>query len=147
MSLQRKREWTGQILQKARLAHLATASVDGRPHVIPVCFTLDTKKIYSPIDEKPKRSHPLQLRRVRNIKENPKVSLVVDHYSEDWRKLCYVIVEGRARIISRGRFHRRAVLLLRRKYRQYSIMKLKNRPIIQINPTRVVAWRSSGKPA
>jgi PPOX class probable F420-dependent enzyme len=127
-------------LRAARVAHLATADGAGRPHVIPICFVVDGDEIFSPIDEKPKRHLPRPLKRLRNIGENPNVALIVDRYEEDWRKLAYVLVIGTAKILLRGKAHRRAVTLLRRKYPQYRSMALNERPLIRISPKRVVSW-------
>ncbi len=135
--------WAKEFLGKSRLAHLATSSKHGKPHVVPICYVYNGVSIYSSIDEKPKRANPNRLRRVLNIIENPHVSMVVDHYGEDWSKLRYVMVQGSARILHEGDEHRRAVSLLREKYPQYSAMKLEDRPIIKIEPTRVAAWSAS----
>lgn len=111
--------------------------------MVPICFVFDGKTIYSSIDEKPKRAEPSGLRRVLDIVGNPKVSLIVDQYREDWRKLRYVIVHGSADIVNRGGEHKRAVSLLRKKYRQYRPMRLEGRPIIKITPVRFVAWSAA----
>lgn len=129
-----------RLLRRARTAHLATADRAGRPHVIPVCFVFDGRDFYSPIDEKPKQAAPRRLKRVRNISENSHVALVIDRYDEDWRELAYVLIFARARILSRGEKHRRAVRLLRRKYRQYRTMKIDQLPMIAIAPKRIVCW-------
>jgi PPOX class probable F420-dependent enzyme len=136
------RGWPAEFLRKSRLAHLATSTNDGLPHVVPVCYAYDGKVFYSSIDEKPKRSAPDNLRRVFNISHNPRISLVVDSYSEDWRKLRYVIVNGSAKIMRRGSEHSRAVSLLKRKYQQYLSMRIEQRPIVKIKPSRIIAWRS-----
>ena len=133
-------DWARELLLESRLAHLATSTKHGKPHVVPICYVYDGDSIYSSIDEKPKRTSPAQLRRMLNIVENPDVSLVVDQYEEDWSKLKYVIVHGRAEIVHKGEKHERAVLLLREKYPQYRVMKLEDRPIITVKLTRVVAW-------
>jgi len=130
------------MLREARVGRLATAGAEGQPHVIPVCFVFDGRSIYSPIDEKPKRSSPRGLRRIRNIKANPRVALVVDHYSEDWRQLRYVLVMGSAELLEAGTEHARAIALLREKYPQYRPMRLEERPVIKITPGRVVAWEA-----
>jgi PPOX class probable F420-dependent enzyme len=122
------------------VGHLATADRTGAPHVIPVCFVFDGRTVYSAIDEKPKRASPRRLRRVRNIVANPRVALVVDEYDEDWRRLRYVLVRGTARILERGAEHARAIVLLRRKYPQYRLMRLEDRPLLRITPRRFVAW-------
>ncbi len=127
-------------IRAARVAHMATADAGGQPHVVPICFVLDGNEFFSPIDEKPKQTSPRLLKRLRNINENSKISLVVDRYEEDWRKLAYVLVTGTAQILLRGKRHDRAVSLLRRKYPQYRAMALQERPIIRISPTRAVSW-------
>ena len=133
-----------RLIRSARVAHLATADKFGHPHVIPICFVFDGKDFYSPIDEKPKRTAPQKLKRLKNIRENPRVSLVIDRYEEDWTKLGYVLVFGTARILSRGEKHRKAVRLLRRKYRQYRSMAIQERPMIVIRPSRVISWGAVG---
>jgi PPOX class probable F420-dependent enzyme len=133
--------WVENLLRRSRIAHLATSTREGIPHVVPVCFAYDAGVIYSSIDRKPKRVEPARMRRVRNITENKSVSLVVDSYSEDWERLRYVIVDGVASILYRGGEYRRATSLLRRKYRQYRSMRLEERPIIKIEPVRSTAWR------
>jgi len=97
-----------------RVARLATAGADGRPHVVPICFVLDGDTLYTAVDEKPKRTRAL--RRLRNIEQNPWVEVVIDHYEEDWSKLWWVRLRGRARIAERDE---RALELLAEKYPQY----------------------------
>lgn len=126
--------------RSARIAHLATVDAKGQPLVIPICLVFDGKEFFSPIDEKPKSLAPQKLKRLRNIEENSRISLVIDRYHEDWRKLAYVLVSGQARVLSTGQKHRRAVRLLRRKYRQYASMALEERPMIVITPTHVKVW-------
>jgi PPOX class probable F420-dependent enzyme len=127
-------------IRSARVAHLATADSAGRPLVIPICFVFDGNHIYSPIDEKPKQLAPRKLKRLRNIEENSRVSLVIDRWDEDWRKLAYVLVSGRARILLTGQKHRRAVSLLRKKYRQYRSMAIDQRPMIVMRLLEVKVW-------
>ncbi len=129
-----------RLIRSARVAHLATADAYGQPHVIPICFVFDGNYFYSPIDEKPKRVAPQKLKRVKNIRENAQVTLVMDHYEEDWGKLAYVLVMGKARVLVRGDKHRKAVNLLRRKYSQYRTMRIDRMPMILIRPTRMTSW-------
>ena len=129
-----------RLIRSARIAHLATAAANGQPHVVPICFVYDGKYFYSPIDEKPKQVAPSKLKRLKNIAANPNVALVIDHYDEDWRKLAYVLIFGRARVINRGIAHRRAIRLLRRKYPQYRRMAIDQRPLIVITILRFTAW-------
>lgn len=120
---------------------MACSTKDGKPLVIPICFAFDGSVIYSSIDEKPKKARPLALRRVSNIIENPNVCVVVDEYAEDWRKLRYVLVIGIAAVAEQGKMFRKAISLLRKKYKQYRSMKLETRPLIKIKPTRIISWK------
>jgi len=139
-SISRLSPHASRLIHSARVAHLATADRHGQPLVIPICFVFDGKEFFSPIDEKPKRTAPRSLKRVRNIIENPQVSLVIDRYEEDWSRLAYVLVTGKARLLFRGEKHREAVRLLRQKYRQYKAMAIHERPMIAITPKRMTAW-------
>ncbi len=131
------------MLRRARVARLATADTGGRPHVVPVCFVYAGRVIEIAIDEKPKRVSPERLRRVRNVRANPHVALVVDEYHEDWRRLRYVLVLGRAAVLGPGsRRHASTVARLRRKYPQYRMMRLEDRPVIRIMPRRLILWES-----
>ncbi len=132
-----------RLVRSARVAHLATGDARGQPHVIPICFVFDGNDFYSPIDEKPKRTAPQKLKRIRNVLKNPQVSLVIDHYEENWRKLAYILVSGKARVLLSGAKHRKAVKLLRRKYSQYRNMAIDRRPLIAIRPERVTSWAAS----
>ena len=85
-------ESQARFLTEARVARLATADANGRPHAIPVCFAYADlgyggENIYIVLDQKPKTAELTRLRRVRNILANPQAALVVDHYDEDWRSL------------------------------------------------------------
>jgi len=127
-------------LRSARTAHLATADAKGQPHVIPVCYVFDGEAIYSVLDAKPKSTPLRQLRRVRNILANPQVSLVVDHYEEDWSRLRYVLVSGEAGLLQEGEEWARAIATLRDKYPQYQAMDLDESPVIKIIPSRFIPW-------
>jgi PPOX class probable F420-dependent enzyme len=140
MPLVRLTPQASRLIRSARIAHLATADANGQPHVIPICFAFDGSHFYSPIDEKPKRAAPSKLKRVRNIKANPQVALVIDRYVEDWKKLAYILIFGRARVLSRGHRHGEAVRLLRQKYPQYRRMAIDQRPMIAITPKRIITW-------
>ena len=121
-------------LRSARSGHLATSDNKGRPHVIPFCYVFDGESIYSVLDGKPKTSPLRQLRRVRNILENPHVSVVIDHYEEDWSRLHFVLISGEARLLETGDEWLSAIVLLRDKYPQYQHMDLDESPVIKINP-------------
>jgi PPOX class probable F420-dependent enzyme len=125
-----------------RVARLATVDGRGRPHVVPVCFALGNDVVYSAVDEKPKSGDPRRLRRLRNIAADPHVQLLFDAYDDDWSRLRYVQVRGRARIIDPGDAEQaRALGLLRARYAQYREMALERLPVIAIDVERVVDWR------
>ena len=131
-------------LHQARVGRLATASAPGEPHVVPVCFVFDGKHVYSAIDSKPKRVAATQLRRLQNLRENPRASLVVDFYDEDWARLRYVLVMGRGEILETGPDRDRALSLLREKYPQYHAMRDSGQgPVIRLTPERIVSWRGA----
>ncbi len=134
-------EGTVEFIRGHRVARLATVSADARPSVIPICYAFDGEHLYSSIDEKPKSVGAQSLKRVRNVQQNPRVALVVDDYSEDWSSLIYVLITGTATLMMPGLGeHTRAVELLREKYPQYRAMKIDERPIIRITPTRIKRW-------
>jgi PPOX class probable F420-dependent enzyme len=125
------------------VGRLATADATGQPLVVPVCYSFDGDAVYSAIDAKPKRATGRALRRIRNIEQNPHVSLVVDEYDEDWTRLRYVIVDGRATLLRSGPRYTGAVDLLAAKYPQYRVLGLDRTAglVIAISPTRILSWR------
>jgi PPOX class probable F420-dependent enzyme len=136
--------WALALLRDARVGRLATADAAGRPLVVPVCYVFDGARIYSAVDAKPKRTR--ELRRLKNIAANPQVSLVVDVWDEDWSKLCWVIVEGRAEILAEGAEFSRAIDRLVAKYPQYRAMGLDRTEgaLVALSPDRVIHWRAAG---
>jgi coenzyme F420-0:L-glutamate ligase / coenzyme F420-1:gamma-L-glutamate ligase len=130
-----------QFLSRQRVAHLATASPSGEPHVVPICLVVIDDAVYIALDEKPKRgTDPRQLRRVRNIIDNPRVSIVADVYAEDWSRLGFVLLQARARLVDAGAQHATAIAALRQKYLQYRNMALEERPVIVAEIERVITW-------
>lgn len=131
-------------LDTQRAGRLATTDQQGQPHVVPVCYACDGHTFFIALDEKPKRVAPERLKRVRNILENDQVALVIDRYDDDWSRLAYVLVQGRAELIAPGLAeHKQAILLLRERYPQYRAMAIDQQPLIAIRPTHIVAWSAS----
>ena len=131
--------WALACLREARVGRLATADAAGRPLVVPVCFAFDGETLYSAVDDKPKRTR--ELRRLRNVAENPHVALVVDEWHEEWSRLRWVIVEGRADVLRTGAEFGRAIDLLREKYPQYRTMDLRtDGAVLRLRPDRNLAW-------
>lgn len=129
-----------QLIAQTRVAHLATADANGIPHIVPICFAYDGTCLYSVIDRKPKRGNGINLKRVQNILANPRVSLLLDHYEENWDRLWYVLINGDAGILQGGQEHNEAIGLLRQKYPQYRKMAIEDRPVIRVRPIRIVSW-------
>lgn len=121
---------------------MATVDDVGKPLVLPVCFVYDGTFIYSPIDNKPKSVSANKLKRVRNIKGNPDVSLVIDNYVENWSLLYYLIIQGTAEMIYEGQEYKNALTILTEKYSQYAEMGLKSlgAPVIKITPEKIITW-------
>jgi PPOX class probable F420-dependent enzyme len=119
------------------VARLATASAEAVPHIVAVTFAEAGRRIYIAIDHKPKSSS--RLTRLRNIEQNPSVSLLIDHYSPDWEALWWARMDGRARVLEPGNAPDEAVGALRAKYPQYREMPLDG-PVIEIEPTRTTGW-------
>jgi PPOX class probable F420-dependent enzyme len=133
-----------RFLSSSRVAHLATAASDAVPHAVPLCFWFDGANFYFVIDEKPKRHSGLKLKRMRNIAANPRVSLLIDHYEEDWSQLAYVLVDANARIVEGREEYLLALRHLRDKYPQYRGMALNygTNLMVRIEPLRVHIWGS-----
>jgi PPOX class probable F420-dependent enzyme len=129
-------------LERRRVAHLATASARGQPHVVPICFAVLGETVYSAIDEKPKRVGAYRLQRVRNVLSNPQAMLVADVYDDtDWTRLGFVLLSGRARVIEPGGDeHAMAVGRLRERYAQYRAMALDQRPVLALDVDRLTTW-------
>jgi len=133
-----------------RFARLATADAEGQPAVVPVCYALietgDALALVIPLDEKPKRVPLDRLKRVRNLRENPAASLVVDDTDEDWSRLAFVQLNGAGRIVQPGEpGFSGAITALRAKYWQYQTMAIEGRPLIWIDVQAAASWRGGGE--
>lgn len=134
-------EAEADFVQRQRVARLATADAEGKPHVIPICYAFDGTYFYTPLDEKPKRVSESKLRRVRNIVARPEVALVIDQYDDDWSRLGYLLIQGRAVLLAPAEApHAQALVLLRARYIQYHVMSLEKYPVIMITPEHVTSW-------
>ena len=134
------RDTAEERLAAARVGRLATVTPHGRPHVVPVCFALHETTLYITIDAKPKRASGTALKRVQNILENPAVAVVVDRYDEDWTRLGWVMLRGRAEILDDGTEHDDAQALLRSRYPQLGPMQIAHLPVIALRIARVTSW-------
>jgi len=131
-------------LGEARVAHLATADAEGRPHVVPIAFAHDDENLYFAVDDKPKRSR--NLKRLRNIAGNPRVSVLVDHYEDDWTRLWWVRLDGVAHVLVHDAEAQRAIDLLARKYPQYRDARPPG-PVVAITIQRMAGWAANENPA
>jgi PPOX class probable F420-dependent enzyme len=124
-------------LATARVARLATTDPDGRPHLVPIVFALDGDTLYSAVDRKPKRSRTL--RRIENARVRPDVTVLVDHYEEDWTRLWWARLRGRARVLDAGEERERALGLLAAKYPQYRA-EPPDGPVLAVDVIEVRSW-------
>jgi PPOX class probable F420-dependent enzyme len=132
-----------KILKNARVARFATLDDKNRPHIVPICFAYDGKLFYTAIDQKPKRVTPERLARLRNIRAVPRVALLIDEYDEDWTQLWYILIRGKAKLISQRAHKERAwaISKLRAKYPQYAQgMLADDALIIRITQERATFW-------
>jgi PPOX class probable F420-dependent enzyme len=127
------------MLEEGRVARLATVRPDGSPHLVPVVYAISHDRIVTAIDWKPKSGRKEQ--RLINIESNPAVTLLVDHYTEEWGDLWWVRVDGTATIHHRDGVWSEAVEALVAKYDQYKRLA-PDGAVIAIAPTRVRSWSS-----
>jgi len=124
---------------RAPVARLGTVAPDGTPHLVPVVFALHDEVVYTAVDGKPKTTQ--RLRRLANIERHPLVSMLVDHYSSDWKQLWWVRIDGLAAIHHDGNALHAGHDLLRAKYAQYQSVPL-NGPVIAVAIRRWSSWHA-----
>lgn len=124
---------------QSAVARLATVTPDGAPHLVPVVFALSGEVVYTAVDAKAKTT--TRLRRLTNIESNPRVSLLVDHYADDWTQLWWVRADGVATIHGDGAELQRGHELLRAKYPQYESVSLTG-PVLAVAVRRWASWRA-----
>jgi PPOX class probable F420-dependent enzyme len=129
-----------RFLEAGRVARLATADARGRPHVVPVCYALIESTVYFTIDEKPKRRPGARLKRLSNLRANPFAALVVDRYDEDWSRLGWVMVQGRADVLEAGLEHDLAQARLRARYPQLATMRIEGLPVVAVRVEHAASW-------
>jgi PPOX class probable F420-dependent enzyme len=136
-------------INEAKVARLATVDLECKPHLIPVVFVFDNDCYFIPIDEKTKRSRPEKLKRAKNIQQNPNVTLLIDEYNEDWTKLYFIMIQGKASIIGGKKLGKQNELLLLEKahnllsdkYHQYQKTGI-GEYVIMIIPQKVITWKN-----
>ena len=121
------------------VAMLATSGPDGAPHIVPVVFAVHDDMVYTAVDAKRKSTQ--RLRRLVNIEANPQVSMLVDHYEDDWAALWWVRADGVAAIHYSGDAMATGYSLLRRKYLQYQRIALDG-PVVTVDVQRWSSWQA-----
>jgi PPOX class probable F420-dependent enzyme len=132
-----ERDEAMQRLTSSTVARLATVGKDGRPHIVPIVFAVDRDSVYFAVDAKPKRTTNLQ--RLKNIASNPAVSILADHYEDDWNELWWVRADGTARVVTDGSEAERAIYMLAKKYEQYQHARPAG-PVVAIKLDRLTGW-------
>lgn len=118
----------------ARVARLATVGADGAPHLVPIVFALTGDVIHSAVDAKPKRHR--RLRRLANIAHEPRVSVLADHYADDWTQLWWVRADGIAQVTP---FSAAGLAALQSKYPQYAQSPPAG-PFVTVQVRRWTSW-------
>ena len=124
-----------KLIALERVCRVATAGSEGRPHLVPVCHVLAGDKIYFGSGD--------DARKVKNLKDNPQITVTIDLYSDDWSQLRGVMVQGTARLIERGPRFNQARSRLYAKYPQYAkeaAISPSDSVVVEITPTHVFAW-------
>ena len=129
-------------IKNHRVARLSTVDISGKPHVVPIVYVFDGDVIYTPIDGKAKKKGRKEIQRVKNIKNNSSVSVVIDDYSEEWDKLAWVQIRGDAGLIEKGDEYEKGVGLLRKKYSQYRDDRISISMLIVIKPVKIISWQA-----
>jgi PPOX class probable F420-dependent enzyme len=127
-------------ITESRVARLATLNADGRPHLVPIVFALSGDTLYSAVDAKPKRSRTLQ--RIENARRRSDVTVLIDHYHEDWTRLWWVRLRGEARVLDGGEEAADALALLAAKYEQYR-KAAPGLPVLAIDIREWRAWEAN----
>jgi len=137
---------TMTLIKGAKVARLATVDQKSYPYVVPVVFVFHENLFFIPLDEKVKTVNARKLKRVKNIEKNSNVTLLIDKYQNDWKKLFFLMIQGKATVIDgkntklMDKIHK----LLISKYPQYKKIGIGN-SCITINPTKVTFWNNSSK--
>jgi PPOX class probable F420-dependent enzyme len=132
--------WASELLETARVARLGLVDELGQPRVLPVTFAVAEGRIWSAVDEKPKRAPGEELARVRWLRREPRAALVVDRYSDDWRELAWVQVLGDVAIVE-SENAAEALAALADKYAPYRDSEPPG-PLLALEPRRCLSWRA-----
>ena len=134
--------WAAELLRTAPVARLGLVDQDGAPRVLPVTFALAEGRIWSAVDDKPKRPSGKELARLRYLRRDPRAALTLDRYSDDWGKLAWVQVLGEVAITAQGSAAS-GLEALTAKYPQYRASPPPG-PVLELTPGRCLFWRAGG---
>ena len=134
--------WASELLESARVAHLGLVDEEGHPRVLPVTFALAEDRIWSAVDEKPKRAPGKELARVRFLRRDPRAALTIDRYEEDWTQLAWLQVLGQVSVVEASDAAG-GLAALTAKYSQYGRSPPPG-PLLALAPKRCLFWRASG---
>jgi PPOX class probable F420-dependent enzyme len=133
-------EWAGELLAAARVARLGLLDDDGAPRVLPVTFALASGRVYSAVDDKPKR-RPGVVARVRFLRARPRAALTVDRYEDDWSRLAWVQLLGTVAVLDDPGYRPEAMAALAAKYAPYR-ERPPGGPLLELTVTRALCWTS-----
>jgi PPOX class probable F420-dependent enzyme len=128
------------LVSNARVGRLATNGPTGAPHIVPIVFAIEAGEIVSAIDFKPKTTSNLQ--RLENLRADPRATLLVDQYDEDWSRLWWVRLDCSAQVIDSGPDFASAVAALVEKYGQYSETPPPG-PVIRLRVQSTTGWTAT----
>jgi PPOX class probable F420-dependent enzyme len=131
--------WANELLERARVGRLGLLDEEGGPRVLPVTFAVAEGRIWSAIDQKPKRT--AEPARLRFLRRDRRAALTADHYSDDWEELAWVQVLGRVSIV-KLEDGRSGLEALSAKYQQYGA-EAPPGPLLALDPQRYLCWRAA----
>jgi PPOX class probable F420-dependent enzyme len=140
MTLENLPPWALELLREARVAHLGLIDEDGFPRVLPVTFALVDGAVYSAVDDKPKRRPGAELARVRRLRAQPRSSLTVDRYDDDWTHLAWVQLVGRTAVLDVSG-NEAALAALVARYAPYR-ERAPRGPLLRLTPERAGCWHA-----
>ena len=129
-----------RLIASEPVATLATLRADGSPHLVPIVFVVSNDRVITAIDGKPKQQ--VTPARLRHIGADPRVSILVHHYEDDWLRLWWVRIDGIALVLDEGDEFSQGLAALRERYPQYQTTPLPG-PVIVVDPVAVTGWSAS----
>jgi len=123
-----------QFVECLRVARVATVGSDSVPHNVPVCPIFDKNKVYFGTER--------NARKVRNIQNNPNVTMAFDEYSEAWDYLRGVMLQGQARIVGKNEFRtiRKKIYEKYSQYEQSAPLGERDSVIVEVTPEHKFSW-------